>query len=122
AAAALANLEVIEEDGLVEASARTGTLVLERLQMLQREFPKHFYSIHGRGLFISAHLKRPEDDQPDIALADAIVQKAVRRGVLMFPTSRGFFKFVPPLCIDPDAALEAVDVIRQCFVDLKEQT
>jgi len=33
----------------------------------------------------------------------------------MFPTARGFFKFVPPLSIDPGAALEAVDVIRECF-------
>ena len=46
--------------------------------------------------------------------------KAVRRGVLMFPTSRGFFKFVPPLCIDPAAALEAADVIRDCFIELKD--
>jgi len=115
AAAAIANLEVIEHENLVSASAKTGKLVLGRLQALQREFPDYFYSIHGCGLFISAHLKRPHDGQPDIKLADAIVHQAVRRGVMMFPTARGFFKFVPPLSIYPDAALEAVDVIRECF-------
>ena len=118
AAAALANLEVIENERLVEASAGTGARVLEQLQQLGREFPDRFYAIHGRGLFISAHLRRPEDGQPDIALADAIVHEAVRRGVLMFTTARGFFKFVPPLCIDPEAALEAVDVIRECCAEL----
>ena len=94
---------------------------MERLQAIQKEFPEHFYSIHGQGLFISAHLKCPGTGQPDIALSDAIVYEAVRRGVLMFPTSRGFFKFVPPLCIDPEAALEAVDVIRDCFLELKDK-
>jgi 4-aminobutyrate aminotransferase-like enzyme len=39
----------------------------------------------------------------------------VRRGVLMFPTGRGFLKFVPPLCIERDAALEAIDVIQESF-------
>ena len=120
AAAALANLEVIETEGLVEASAKTGALVLERLQTLQTDFPDHFLSIHGRGLFISAHFKRPEDSQPDAAFADALACEAVRRGVLMFTTGRGFIKFVPPLCIDREAALEAVDVIRECFCALLE--
>ena len=63
AAAALACLEVIEEEKIVEASAKTGTVVLERLQQLQDEYPEHFYSIHGRGLFISAHLKKPKGTQ-----------------------------------------------------------
>ena len=100
AAAALASLEVIEEEKLVEASAKTGAVVLERLKQLQDEFPEYFYSIHGRGLFISAHLKRPQDNKPDIELADVIVAEAVRRGVMMFPTHRGFLKIAPPLCIE----------------------
>ena len=116
AAAALACLEVLEEENLVEASAQTGAFVLERLQQLQYEFPEHFYSIHGRGLLISAHLKRPQDNQPDIELADAIVDEAVRHGIMMFPTHRGFLKVAPPLCIEPQAALEAVGVIRDCFI------
>lgn len=119
-AAALACLEAIEEEKMVEASAKTGGIVLGRLEQLQKEFPEHFYSVHGRGLFISAHLKRPQDDKPAVELADAIVAEAVRRGVMMFPTHRGFLKFVPPLPIDPQAALEAVDVIRDCFIDLKD--
>jgi 4-aminobutyrate aminotransferase-like enzyme len=121
AAAALANLEVLEDEKLVEASARTGQLVLEELQQLQREYPQHLLSIHGRGLFISAHFIRPDSGEPDIVLADAIVHEAVRRGVMMFVTGRGFLKVAPPLCIDPEAALEAVQVIRDCFRELKDQ-
>ncbi len=121
AAAALANLEVIETEGLVQASAKTGTVVLERLRTLQTDFPDRVLSVHGRGLFISAHFIRPDDSQPDAALAEAIVSEAVRRGVLMFTTGAGFIKVVPPLCIDPQAALEAVDVICECFYELKDK-
>ena len=115
AAAALENLRVIKDERLVEASEATGRLVLEHLQKIKDDFPEHVQSIHGRGLFISAHLKYPDSMTPDIELADEVVREAVRRGVMMFITGRGFLKIVPPLCIDPEAALEAVDVIRECL-------
>lgn len=114
AAAALANLQVIEDERLVEASARTGEQVLERLRSLQRDFPRRIRSVQGLGLFISIHFKRPDNEQPDIAFADAIAMEAVRSGVLMFTTGRGYLKFTPPLSIDPEAAFEAVDVLREC--------
>ena len=117
-AAALENLSVIEDERLVEASEATGRVVLEHLMKIQNEFPQHILSIHGHGLFISVHLKLPGSTEPDIELADAVVAEAVRRGVLMFPTGRGFLKIAPPLCIDPDAAIEAVYVIRDCLRDL----
>ena len=72
-------------------------------------------AIDGLGLFISIHLQSPQNGQPDIELADAVAQEAVRRGVLMFTTGRGYLKFTPPLNIDPEAALEAVDVIHACL-------
>ena len=118
AAAALANLEVIESENLVEAATRTGQQIFGELQQLQREFPQRVHSIHGPGLFISAHLKRPDSHEPDIALADGIALEAVRRGVMMFTTGRGYLKVVPPLNIDPEAAREAVQVICTCFREL----
>ena len=85
--------------------------MLERLRALKQEHPSRVRSIHGSGLFISIHLQIPATGEPDVALADAVVAEAVRRGVLMFPTGRGFLKFTPPLCIEPEAALEAASVI-----------
>ena len=118
AAAALANLEVIEAEALVEASARTGQAALDRLRERLKDFADRILLLDGRGLFISIHLKRPGADAPDVELADAIAGEAVRRGVMMFVTGRGYLKFVPPLCIDPNAADEAIDVIHECFVEL----
>jgi 4-aminobutyrate aminotransferase/diaminobutyrate-pyruvate transaminase/4-aminobutyrate aminotransferase/(S)-3-amino-2-methylpropionate transaminase len=118
AAAALANLEVIEEENLVEASRKTGAQVVEKLRSWSIKYPDRVRSIDGLGLFISIHLSRPGDGQPDVELADAIATEAVRRGVLMFTTGRGYLKITPPLSIDVEAALEAADVVQQCFQDL----
>jgi len=106
ARASLANLEVIEEERLVEASARTGARV---------------HSVHGRGLFITVHLNQPETGEPDIALADAVAEEAVRRGVMLFTTGRGCLKIAPPLSIELEAALEAVGVLRECVLALKDR-
>jgi len=123
-AVALAALETIEEERLLEVSTRTGKQVLERLKEVEAEFPERFLTVDGRGLFISAHLKHPETGEPDVAFADEVVNHAVRRGVMMFVTGRGMLKFSPPLCIDPEAALEAVEVVRQCLhglLDVKDR-
>ena len=113
----LASLHAIEEGGLVEASEKTGRRVLDSLRSLQREYPERILSIHGMGLFISAHFRDPETGDPDVRLADEIAEAAVRRGVMMFVTGRGLLKYSPPLCIDPEAALEAADVIREAFTE-----
>ena len=117
AAAALANLQVLEDERLIEAAVRTGAAVLERLRSLQRDYSQSIRAVQGVGLFISVHLRKPSTDEPDVELADAVAQAAVRRGVLMFTTGRGYLKFTPPLSIDLEAALEAVDVIRECLVE-----
>jgi 4-aminobutyrate aminotransferase/(S)-3-amino-2-methylpropionate transaminase len=115
AAAALACLQVLEEEQLVAAAASTGQLVLNSLNELADEFPDRILSIHGPGLFIGVHIRRPDTGESDAQLADAIVLESMRRGVLMFVTGRGFLKFTPPLGIEPEAALEAAEVIKACF-------
>lgn len=117
AAAALANLQVLEDERLIEAAARNGAAVLERFRYLHRDFPHSFRAVQGVGMFLSVHLCRPGADEPDVELADAVAQAAVRRGVLMFTTGRGYLKFTPPLSIDLEAALEAVDVICECLTE-----
>lgn len=117
AAAALANLQVLEGEELIEAAAGTGAAILDRLSALKRDHSRTIRAVQGVGLFISVHFHKPGTLEPDVALADAVAQAAVRRGVLMFTTGRGYLKITPPLSIDVEAALEAVEVIRECVTE-----
>lgn len=111
AAAALACLDIVERQNLVERSLRLGNelgVALDRLVERHRSYVK---THNGRGLFYSVHLQDPVSGAPLCEIADEIVMSCVRRGVLMFLTGRGFFKIVPPLTIDKDALHEAVGVI-----------
>jgi len=122
-AAALANLEVLDDEKLIERANETGKRVLHELQKMQDDHPDRILAIHGHGLFISVSFKTPDSNEPDVDMGDAVAELAVRQGVLMFKTSRGFIKFTPPLNIDLDAALEAVEVIRSCVnLVVKNQT
>jgi 4-aminobutyrate aminotransferase/(S)-3-amino-2-methylpropionate transaminase len=113
-AAALAALEILEQENLVEASARTGAIVLGALERALAPLGDRLLSVRGKGLFISAQIHDPATGEGDAVLADAIAEQAVLRGVMMFVTGRGLLKVAPPLCIDPQAALEAVQVLEEC--------
>lgn len=108
AAAALACLNIIEEEKLVERSAQLGVELGGALARLAERHRRHIKCCNGRGLFYSVHLH-------ETAAADDIVMACVRRGVLLFLTGRGFFKIVPPLTIDRDALFEAIDVIGEAM-------
>ena len=110
-AAALASLDIIEREKLVERSAVLGRELAEALSTLASRYRRHIRMHNGAGLFYSVHLKNSETGEPLTELCDEIVMSCVRSGVMLFLTGRGFFKIVPPLTIDREALFEAVDVI-----------
>jgi 4-aminobutyrate aminotransferase-like enzyme len=113
AAAALATLDVIEQEQLVARSALLGTELGKALGAIAEGYRPYVRSLEGRGLFYSLHLKNPCTGEVLSEQADAIAMACVRRGVMLFLTGRGFIKIVPPLTIDREALLEAVEVIGE---------
>ncbi len=116
AAAALASLDVVERERLVERSAGLGAELGEALGDLANRHRPYVRMHNGRGLFYSVHLENPRSGEPLSKQADGIVTHCLRRGVLMFLTGRGFFKIVPPLTIDREALFESIEVIG-CAMD-----
>jgi 4-aminobutyrate aminotransferase / (S)-3-amino-2-methylpropionate transaminase / 5-aminovalerate transaminase len=117
-AAALANLEVIEEERLVERAAGLGEELGRSLTLLASRHRSHVRHCDGRGLFYSIHLRDPRTGAPLGKTADEVVMECVRRGVMLFPTGRGMIKITPPLVIERDALLEAVDVLAAVMDEL----
>jgi len=112
-AAISANLDVIRDEGLVERSARVGRCLGDALRRIADRHQPYIDRLEGRGLFFSLHLKDPATGKLMVETCDQIAVEAVRRGVLMFVTGRGMIKFAPPLVIEEEALLEAIDVVGQ---------
>ncbi len=99
AAACVAALDVIVDEGLVERSARLGAHVLARLRAELRS--PEIAEVRGRGLMVAVEYRQPVARDVAHALAAAGVLAKETRGVTI--------RLMPPLVIDPadlDAALD----------------
>ena len=100
-AVGLANIEIIERDGLLENSQRLGARLLNGLQGLVDEFPV-IDNARGLGLMAAINVvKSKESREPDAKLAEAISDAALEMGLRARPIAEAI-AFAPPLCITAD--------------------
>ncbi|MFB3819686.1 MAG: aspartate aminotransferase family protein [Candidatus Methylomirabilales bacterium] len=118
AAAALASLQAVVEGGLVEHAARMGHVLLDGLRALQAQYRPVIGAVHGRGLVAGLHCVRPGGIEPDGELAFAVVEHAVRKGLLLFaPVGFGgaTVKIAPPLPIGEEAIRDGLAALDEAF-------
>jgi 4-aminobutyrate aminotransferase len=113
-AAALATLDVIEDEGLLERSRTLGAQALERLQALARKHPL-VGAVRGIGMLFGVELVRDgptAGPQPARREAEQVMYECLARG-LSFKVGQGnVLALSPPLVIgeaDLDRALEILD-------------
>ncbi|MEM9437805.1 MAG: aspartate aminotransferase family protein [Pseudomonadota bacterium] len=96
-AAAMAVLDVIEEERLVDHAARMSPMVVDQLRNLSFRADA---SIRGRGQFYAVELTR--DGYPAADLAAWLIEELKDRGVLMgvIGPDRNILKFRPPMPFD----------------------
>lgn len=120
-AAALASIEVIEEEKLVENSARVGKVLKERLQAIQKEFADLIGFAPSQGLVGGLLMVKKGTKEPNYEMAWDVVNTCFRNGLLMFApvgVGGGCVKIAPPLCITKEAVEEGCDVILQAVAEL----
>ena len=103
-AAAVAVLDVIEDEGLVERSAAIGETIRSRMLAWQARWPA-IRDVRGLGSMLAIEL-------PDAAVASAVVQAALERGLLLLKAgvNGDAIRVLVPLVIadaELDEALEA---------------
>jgi len=117
-AAALANLDVLENEGLIARADDTGEAIRRELRRLQARWPDHIADVTGLGLVNAIHLRDPQTGRLDPVLARDLTFAAVRRGVMLFQVNRPTIKICPPLVIPEDAALEGVEALGEALETL----
>ena len=117
-AAALANLKVIEDEGLVEAAEEKGKLAREELRKLQARFPEYISDVTGLGLLQAVHVQDPVTGQPAAELAWDWIWAAVRQGVMLFHTNGAYLKVSPPLVIPVDALVEGIQALGDALAEV----
>ncbi|NRA22599.1 MAG: 4-aminobutyrate--2-oxoglutarate transaminase [Oceanospirillaceae bacterium] len=122
-AAALAVLEVIEEEHLIARAVEIGALFNLRLCALQAQYPQLISDVRNQGAMIAIELMCDGDvEQPNTELTQAIIAGAAQHGLILLAC--GFYgnviRFLPALTLSDAQAnegLDKFDVLFKAVVD-----
>ena len=103
-AAALAVLDVIERENLLQKVQAHGAAWKLHLEKLVAEFPKHLQAVTGRGYMLGLVLQQPEPAAYVTLLREA--------GLLTPVAGTHTVRLLPPLIATPDQLNRATDIIR----------
>jgi 4-aminobutyrate aminotransferase len=111
-AAALATLDVIEQEGLLRNSSEVGNHMLKRMADWPTKHPL-IGDVRGRGLMLGVEVvKDKRTKEYAAAERDRIVQEAFERGILFLGCGPSTIRIAPPLVVtkaEADLALEALE-------------
>jgi 4-aminobutyrate aminotransferase/(S)-3-amino-2-methylpropionate transaminase len=111
-AAALAVLDVFEEEGLVERAAQLGDAIRERMQAWQQRWPA-IGDVRGLGAMLALELVHdPATKSPAPELATKVVEAAAERGLLLLKSGiySNCIRVLVPLVISDAQLDEALGV------------
>lgn len=114
-AAALAVLDIFEEEKLVERAGHVGEVIRSRFLGWQRRFP-WIGDVRGLGAMLAMEIvEGPTSSAPDAKRAAAIQREALHRGLLIL--TAGMFanvlRTLVPLVIDDTLLNEGLDILAQ---------
>ncbi|MGW5876676.1 aspartate aminotransferase family protein [Nocardiopsis terrae] len=109
-AAALATLDVIQEEGLVENAARQGERLQQGLAKIAEAHPA-IGDVRGRGLMRANEFVTP-DGSPDGAAAARAQQAAAQNGLLLLTCgpAGNVVRFIPALVVNADQVDTALEL------------
>lgn len=105
-AAALAFLDIVERENLIENAVETGAYFKSALEAL-KERRTDIAEIRGKGLMVAAQLNR--EDAPAIAAA------CLRKGLIINATGANTFRFLPPLIVEKGHVDTATRIVEEAL-------
>ncbi|MCD4824048.1 MAG: aspartate aminotransferase family protein [Phycisphaerae bacterium] len=120
-AAALANIEIIESQGLIENAAKLEPVLAEGCGRIAKASGGKIGTWKVTGLVGAIQFTKPGTTEPEPDFAWEMVDQAVRRGVMLFaPVGVGgcAIKINPPLTITEDALREGLTVLEEIAATL----
>ncbi len=119
-AAALATLDVIEQEHLLEHTSEVGTHMMKRMSTWPAKM-KLVGDVRGRGLMIGVDIvKDKATKEYGSAERDLIIERAFERGILFLGCGPSTIRICPPLVVTEEEADVAVDVLEECIQEVSK--
>ncbi|MDY6876742.1 MAG: aspartate aminotransferase family protein [Chloroflexota bacterium] len=117
-AAALATIDVIREENLLEKARTQGGYMLEALRGLQTASPI-VGDVRGVGLMIAVEFIKPgTDKEPNTTAVRRILQRALDGGLLLYPCGHWTqtIRLIPPLTVTREQVDEGLAIFRRAVL------
>ncbi|HSM54775.1 MAG TPA: acetyl ornithine aminotransferase family protein [Candidatus Sulfomarinibacteraceae bacterium] len=121
AAAALATIEVIENEGLLQQAQETGEYIMDALAEMQGRHP-NLGDVRGRGLMIGMEfVKDPESKERAVTLRNEVIQEAFRRGLLLLPCGTNVIRMTPALNVPRPLVDEGLQLFEEALTAAEQK-
>ena len=100
-------LQVVLDEGLIQAARTLGAIFRSEMQTLVDAHPELLTLVRGKGLLNALVI----NDSPDGDTAWVFCLELARRGLLAKPTHGNIIRFAPPLVISESQLAEACGII-----------
>lgn len=113
-AAALACIEVIEEENLLERSCHLGDLALERMNRMKEEH-SIIGDVRAKGCLMGIELVKDRNTkEPFDEAGKQVYQRAFRKGLAWIPAGH-ILRMSPPVVMEDDVLLKGLDMIDEAI-------
>ena len=119
-AAALATIETIEQEGLLEHARRLEALFVERLDHMQREHPIVGH-VRCKGCLMGVELVKDRNTKEPFDDAGKLVyQRAFQKGLAWIPAGH-ILRMSPPIVMDEATAAKCMDIIDESIGEVERE-
>lgn len=119
-AAALASIEVMEEEDILQNVRTLGDLFMKRMRKMQQEHPI-IGDVKGKGLLLGLELVKDKTSKEPFAKAgERVYQKAFSKGLAWIPAGH-ILRMSPPLIIDEAHAQLGMDLIEESIAEVEKE-
>jgi 4-aminobutyrate aminotransferase-like enzyme len=119
-AAALASLQVIEEEGILENVHTVGEALMRRMEKMKQAHPI-VGDVKGKGFLLGIELVKDKATKEPFEEAGRLVyQKAFRKGLAWIPAGH-ILRMSPPLIMDESYALLGLEMIEESIAAVEKE-
>ncbi|MBN1863439.1 MAG: aspartate aminotransferase family protein [Victivallales bacterium] len=119
-AAALASIEAIEEEQLLERSAHLGELALKRMQQMKADHPI-VGDVRAKGCLMGIELVKDKTSKTPFDEAGKMVyQRAFAKGLAWIPAGH-ILRMSPPIVMEDDVLLKGIDIIDEAIGETEKE-
>jgi predicted acetylornithine/succinylornithine family transaminase len=99
-------------NGLIDHAATVGAAMIERLRALQAQYGDLILEVRGAGAMAGLELSCP---------AAPVVEKMLRRGVIVNATSDRVVRLLPPLIFQPEHIEQMATALDACLAEMRSE-